>query len=191
MGKKGKKGQRRSGGSGGSGAASPRKFTAPTPGLEDVIFTWGTAKDGARFEETVNSLARHVGTQGWKYSSVALKAMSQLAPHIITAPNRPVREYWADTARTTRTNNGMSSADPPVAHAPVKEDWDHGIDVENYKVERKAFQEQEAAWKENRAKCYYLVLSHCPKELETDRRSSATQASGRRRRATRTWSLSS
>ena len=78
MGKKGKKGQRRSGGSGGSGAASPRKFTAPTPGLEDVIFTWGTAKDAARFEETVNSLARHVGTQGWKYSSVASKAMSQL-----------------------------------------------------------------------------------------------------------------
>ena len=64
MGKKGKKGQRRSGGSGGSGAASPRKFTAPTPGLEDVIFTWGTAKDAARFEETVSSLARYVGTQG-------------------------------------------------------------------------------------------------------------------------------
>jgi hypothetical protein len=51
IGKKGKKNQRRSGGSGGSNAATPKKFTAPTLGLEDVIFTWGTAKDATRFKE--------------------------------------------------------------------------------------------------------------------------------------------
>ena len=121
MGKKGKKGQRRSGGSGGSGAASPRKFTAPTPGLEDVIFTWGTAKDAPRFEETVSSLVRHIGTQGWKHSSVVSKAMSRLALPVIVAPDRPVREYWANPGQTIRTNNAMSSADPPVALVSVKE----------------------------------------------------------------------
>ena len=46
-------------GSGGSGAATPKKFTAPTPGLEDVFFTWGTAKDAAKFEDTVSQLVRY------------------------------------------------------------------------------------------------------------------------------------
>ena len=47
------------------GAGSPTgntKFTAPTSGLEDVFFTWSTAKDTAKFKDTVSKLARHVGT---------------------------------------------------------------------------------------------------------------------------------
>ena len=49
MGKKAKRARQRSAaGSGGSGAATPKKFTAPTSGLEDVYFTWGTAKDAAK-----------------------------------------------------------------------------------------------------------------------------------------------
>ena len=51
---------------------------------------------------------------------------------------------------------------------PVKEDWDHGIDVDSYKIKRKVFQEKEDAWMKNKAKCYYLVLSRYPKELETE-----------------------
>ena len=47
----------------GAAAASTKKFTTPTPGLEDVYFSWGTAKDAAKFEETVSALARHVGTK--------------------------------------------------------------------------------------------------------------------------------
>ena len=63
--------QRNTAGSGRSGAAAPKKFTAPTSGLEDVYFTWGTAKDAAKFEETVSHLARFVGTRPLKLSSVA------------------------------------------------------------------------------------------------------------------------
>ena len=43
MGKKGKRRQRSVGGTGSSGGAGTTKFTAPTPGLEDVIFTWGAS----------------------------------------------------------------------------------------------------------------------------------------------------
>ena len=53
--------QRTTAGSGGSGAATPKKFTAPTPGLEYVFFTWGTAKDAAKFKDTVSQLARYMG----------------------------------------------------------------------------------------------------------------------------------
>ena len=85
MGKKARRTrQRNTAGSGGSSAATPKKFTAPTPGFEDVIFTWGTVKDAARFEETVSHLARFVGTQSWKLSSVASKAMSALTAPVIT-----------------------------------------------------------------------------------------------------------
>ena len=71
MGTKNKRKQRTIGGVGGSGGAGTTKFTAPTLGLEDVYFTWGTAKDAAKFEDTVSKLARHSGTSPWPQSLVA------------------------------------------------------------------------------------------------------------------------
>ena len=62
MGKRFKRKQRAAGGTGSPGGAGTVKFTAPTSGLEDVFFTWGTAKDAAKFEDTVSKLAQHVGT---------------------------------------------------------------------------------------------------------------------------------
>ena len=171
MGKgKNKKGKRRTSGLGRTAAANTKKFTAPTPGLEDVYFRWRTAKDDARFEETVSALAWHVGTQPWKHSSLASKAMSSLSEPAMAEPAWPVREYWTDGTRTTKINNSTSNTDPPVPLEPVKEDWDHGIDVDKYKSKRKTLQKRKGALEDNKAKCYYLVLSHCPKELETELR---------------------
>ena len=94
MGKnKNKKGKRRTSGVGRTADATTKKFTAPTQGLEDVYFSWGTAKDAVKFEETVSALARHVGTQPWKHSSLASKAMSSLSEPVIAEPDRPVRKY--------------------------------------------------------------------------------------------------
>ena len=93
MGKnKNKKGKRRTSGLGRAAAATTKKFSAPTQGLEDVYFSWGTAKDAAKFEETVSALARHVGMQPWKHSSLALKAMSSLSEPTIATSDRPVRD---------------------------------------------------------------------------------------------------
>ena len=73
MGKKFKRRQWDVGGAGSTGGAGAgtTKFTAPTLGLEDVYFTWGTAKDAAKFEDTVSKLARHSGTSPWPQSLVA------------------------------------------------------------------------------------------------------------------------
>ena len=133
MGKKARRTRQRStAGSGGSGAATPKKFTAPTSGLEDVYFTWGTAKDAAKFEDTVSHLARHVGTQLWRLSSVALKAMSAIAAPVITEPDRPTRKYWTDTAKTVETNNKTSgTGNKLVELEPVKEDWGHLLDIDD------------------------------------------------------------
>merc|ERR1711966_54000 len=103
MGKKSKRKQRTVGGAGGLGDTSTMEFTAPTSGLEDVFFTWGTAKDAAKFEDTVSKLARHVGTSPWPQSLVASKAMSTLKSPEFEEPEIPTREYWADAERTTKT----------------------------------------------------------------------------------------
>ena len=94
MGKtKNKRGKQQKCGLGYSSTTTAKKFMAPMPGLKDVYFTWGMAKDAAKFKETVSALARHVGTQPWKHSSLASKAMSSLAKSTIAAPDWPVREY--------------------------------------------------------------------------------------------------
>ena len=141
-----------------------------------MYFTWGAAEDAAKFEDTVSQLARHVGTQPWKLSSVASKAMSAIKAPVITSPARPSRQYWTDETRLVKINDKTSGTgaedDPVVDLDTVKEEWEHLLDVDDYKIEQRSFQEREAAWKENRAKCYYLVLSHCPKELEQELRNS-------------------
>ena len=91
MGKKNKRKQRTVGGAGGSGGAGTMKFTAPTSGLEDVYFMWVTAKDAAKFEDTVSKLARHVGTSPWPQSSVASKAMFTLETPDFEEPAVPTR----------------------------------------------------------------------------------------------------
>ena len=144
------------------------KFTAPTSGLEDVYFTWGAAKDAAKFEDTTSKLARHVGTSPWPQSSVASKAMSTRETPEFEEPAVPTPEYWADPARSVKTNDRTRPGTGGAVedNLPVLEDWDHNLMVEEYKAERKIYNKQVLDWKENNAKCYYLVLSHCPRALE-------------------------
>ena len=41
-------------------ATTKKKFTAPTSGLEDVYFTWGTVSDAARYTKVVDKLKEYV-----------------------------------------------------------------------------------------------------------------------------------
>ena len=53
-----------SGSSGGwTGGTSTREFTAPTSGLEDVIFGSGTPEAAAIYEVNVEKLTNHLGVQ--------------------------------------------------------------------------------------------------------------------------------
>ena len=168
MGKRFKRKQRAADGTRSPGVAGTVNFTAPTSGLEDVFFTWGTAKDAAKFEDTVSKLARHVGTSPWPQSSVASKAMSTLKSPEFQEPTIPTREYWKDPEQTIKTKDKTRPGPEStvVNNVPVLEDWERGLGVEQYKADRKVYSEQVMAWKENKAKCYYLVLSHCPRALE-------------------------
>ena len=54
----------------------------------------------------------------------------------------------------TKTRNKTGGkAKAPTQHVPVKEGWEHDLDIDDYKIN-------------------YLVLLHCPKKLETKLRNS-------------------
>ena len=188
MGKKYKRKQRAVGGAGSPGGAGTgtTKFTAPTSGIEDVFFTWGTAKDAAKFKDTVSKLARPVGTSPWPQSLVTSKAMSTLRTPEFEEPAVPTREYWADPGCTIKTyhRTAPGTGSTVVDNPSVLEDWEHSLQVEGYKAERKVYNEQVLAWKENKAKCYY-VLGLVP--LPAGIGASAQELFGRRRRATKIW----
>ena len=82
--------------SSGASATDPgAKFTAPTPGLENVIFTKGTTRDAARYADTVIQLERYVGTKTWSQSTVGTKAMIELVAPVSVGPVCPARKYYA------------------------------------------------------------------------------------------------
>ena len=91
--------------------------------------------------------------------------MSPLETPEFEEPAVPTREYWSDPGRTIKTNDRTRPGSRGAAedNPPVLEDWARNLKVEEYKAERKVYNKQVLAWKENKAKCYYLVLSHCPR----------------------------
>ena len=56
MGKKNKRKQRSVAKAGRPGRVGATKFTAPTPGREDVHFTWVMARDATKFEDAVSGI---------------------------------------------------------------------------------------------------------------------------------------
>ena len=65
------------------------KFTAPTSGLENVTFSWGTTRDAARFKDTLNKMAQHVGTWHVYEAANIDEATKDMAEPLFTQPVRP------------------------------------------------------------------------------------------------------
>ena len=124
MGKNNKRRQRNVAEAGSLGSAGTAKFTPPTLGLEDVYFTWGTAKDAAKFEDMVSKLARHVGTSPWPQSSVASKVMSTLITPEFEERSVPTREYWVNPGLTVKTKDRTrpGTGGEAIDNPPVMED---------------------------------------------------------------------
>ena len=135
------------------------EHTAPTPGLNNVVFTFGSTKDAAEFAETKSKLSRYIGTQTWRYASEAALAMEMMVAPVYTEPPRPVREYKSTTDSTGAVTINL----PRVA---LVNDYIFKIDCEEFSSDKKLWKEKVAAWKENNAKMFNLVLLHCPRELE-------------------------
>jgi hypothetical protein len=83
--------------------ATKKKFTAPTSGLEDVYFTWGTVSDAARYSEVVDKLKEYVAVHFRDQATVAARAMDELKAPTFVKEDRPMRMYWADSSQSVET----------------------------------------------------------------------------------------
>ena len=133
--------------------------TAPTPGLNDVVFIFGSTKDAAEFAETKSKLSRYVGTQTWSYASKSALAMETMMAPVYHKPTRPVREY-----ESAMDSSGIVTINVP--RVPLIDDYIFKLDCKEFSRNKKLWKMKEAAWKENNAKMFNLVLLHCPRKLK-------------------------
>ena len=67
---------------------------APTSGLEKATFSRGTTVDAARFKDTLDKLAQHVGTWHVYGAENSAKLIKDTEESIFTQPVRPPRKYY-------------------------------------------------------------------------------------------------
>ena len=91
------------------GGTSKKGFRAPTPGYEDDIFTAGSTKDAANFQDTLAKLSRCAGTQPWKRSDVLSKAIAMMERPVFVEPEKPVRKYYKSGTEGETTTSKYSN----------------------------------------------------------------------------------
>ena len=130
MGKKNR--YQRSGSTSGSTTSAPTpktggsSFRAPTSGYEDVIFSFGSAKDAATFEEVRVKLSRYVTVQSWRGATVAGTAMEDMMEPDLPAPVRPSKKMIT-MITTIKSESGQD----------ISKEED--VSDEDYKLERELY----------------------------------------------------
>ena len=130
--------RRRPDNGGGDGSAPTGGHTAPTPGLEKVVFTHGTPQDAANYEDVVKQVTKYLGSQNYKGVAKLRKALESLEKPVLVAPVRPVRKYWATADGTTETTT--------VTKFPVVADQLHALEMQIYIEDKKIYHEDSAIW---------------------------------------------
>ena len=74
--------------------SNANEFTAPTSGLESVMFNQSRTCDAAKFTNTFYKLARYLGIQSLSQSTVATKVIIELVELVAVDPAEPVRKYY-------------------------------------------------------------------------------------------------
>ena len=116
-------------------------YTAPTPGLKNVLFTRGTTRDAATFINTLDTLARHVGVQAWSQSTAAAKAMIELVAPTYTQPLTPERFYYVtwelDAPASDRLVKTTDRFVPGTTtkYVAVDDDIDWKMELSEYMIE--------------------------------------------------------
>ena len=151
-----------------------KKFTALTLGLEDVYFTWSTVSNAAtaRYANVVDTLKEYVAVYFQDQATMATKVTEELKAPTFVKSDRPSGVYWAEESQTRKTNN-IQYAGSKTDNAPKLEDWEHKLKVDKYLEKYKTYKDGTKAWDNNKGKCYYLILQHCPLELKTKLKNSA------------------
>ena len=152
---------------------TPTKHESRTPGLEDVVFTFGTAKDAATFDHTKAELVKFVGVQPWRGAAAASQALDTGVEPTFLQPTRPARPVKRSKPRVNADGSPMLDADGVQQLEDYSDDeydamlaeWK--LDVSEYVEDMKEYRTAKRDWDDCRVRIYNLLLTHCPKELET------------------------
>ena len=154
-------------------SGTTEKFTAPTSGLEKVTFSWGTTRDAARFKDTLDKLAHHVGTWHVYGAANAAKAMKDMAEPVFTQTVRPPSKYYefrteqkiSDQETMVKTSDRFTDGQ---LNTKLVDNAEWKLDLDLFMVVQKNFEKDQDAWIENRARTYNLVLQHCLPDVDAD-----------------------
>ena len=136
-----------------AGKQNTGKYTAPTSGLEDVVFNHGSVENAAEFEENKTKLVRYIATQTWRMAAAAGNALDNMAAPPLAVPRKPNREFKQDS-------DGKATKDPLIS------DDEYKMDVELWIYDMKECKQSMSAWTENNSRMFNLLLQHTDPELE-------------------------
>ena len=160
------------------------KFTAPTPGLENVTFSRGTKRDSERFKNTPKNLAQHIRTWHVYGATNAAKAMQDMAEPVFTHPICSPRKYYE-----FRIDQQISGREPMVEtsdqftdgqlNTKLVDDAECKLDLDLFMVVQKKYKKDQDTWIENRARTYNLVLQHCLPDVKAELKNQSTWTAGK------------
>ena len=125
-----------------------------------MLFTRGTTRDAARFNDTLNTLAKYVRVQVWSQSTVTAKAMIELVAPSWTQPMKPVRMYYVtptelvpETVPMTKTVRRFVTG-TVIKNVAVDDDINWKMTLSEWIVKEQKYQKDVEAWTENSAHVY-------------------------------------
>ena len=134
-------------------AAAPvtTEYRAPTVGLEDKVFTIGSALDAAKFETVKEELGKHFATQSWSDGADAAVAFENLTEPMYKEP----REPDVPKKRIGEEEN------PEFDVATLR----YKMRITQYATAHGEWTKSLKNWKNNRSRMFAIVLQHCPVDL--------------------------
>ena len=140
---------------GNSQQATPKKekYKAPTSGLQEYLFTHGTAHDATNFTKVKDALVQHIGGSSlYKYATEqALAAMKNLTEP--TFPDPPDPAEPADPAK------------PTFKERKEQMEWEAAV--------KQQIQDKQA-WKDVKVKMFQLIMQHVEPTLEDELKTDST-----------------
>ena len=130
-----------------------------------MLFTRGTTRDAAKFIDTLNTLARHVGVQAWSQSTVTAKAMIELVAPTYTQPLKPVRMYYVTPTTLVPATDPMTKTvrrfvtGTTTKNVAVDDDIDWKMELSEWITKEQKYQKDSEAWTENSARCLFGIFA--------------------------------
>ena len=155
---KGKKTWKKSGPASSAPTKTKKMFQAPTKGYEYILFTSGTAKDAARFMDTIEQLSRYVDALGWMQSSALTKVMTNLKDPLLVAPVRLTRMYFSRSGPKVVKTTDQITLD--LVNIRMVDNIIYQDTMNEYLRKKRRYYAQLDNWYKNNAKGYYLLMQH-------------------------------